>query len=547
MPVQNVSQPTPQENNANSNNDVLPGLEEFAPGGTEDLFGISPVDTSAQEPITGAVLPGFENDMENMTGDMSTLDSDTNLFDLDLEETAPMQNETQNMQNNSFDDMLGEDIFNSNMNDMNNMNNASYDNNQAASQATMPNNQGAVNSNDVSPFDLGNNSNNPYGNTNGYDMQNNFAGSDPYGNMNQNQMNSQYANNGFNANQTMNNQPQPMQQMQYVQNPNQAQFGGMQANTLTNTNQVASYGNNVLAGNGKIALFVGTTKNGTSFVVNNLAQLLSQTGVRTAVLDLTKNKNSYYMFTDNDPNLMKKATESIKNLSNGVVDGLNVNKNLTVFTSLPDGMEEENVDVMLRTLSNNFDIALLDCDFETNVEYFTKVNEIYLIQSMDTFTIQPLTQFLSDLKLKNMLDESKLRIVINKHVRLKKLDERMIIGGMSKYNEPSMTLQRDLFNAQTIKYVCIPFEMETYARYLESIAMCSLSLNGYSQNFLNGLEELKNMVYPLIPGAGANGGAQGRTEEKRGLFGGKKNKQNQTTQFSSNVNDTLNRMRTNNF
>ena len=28
---------------------------------------------------------------------------------------------------------------------------------------------------------------------------------------------------------------------------------------------------------------------------------------------------------------------------------------------------------------------------------------------------------------------------------------------------------------------------------------------------------------------------------------GKKNKQNQTTQFSSNVNDTLNRMRTNNF
>ena len=125
----------------------------------------------------------------------------------------------------------------------------------------------------------------------------------------------------------------------------------------------------------------------------------------------------------------------------------------------------------------------------------------------------------------------------------------MIIGGMSKYNEPSMTLQRDLFNAQSIKYVCIPFEMDTYARYLESIAMCNLSLNGYSQNFINALQELKNMVYPLISGGYSNGNTNQGTDEKHGLFGGKKNKntQPQTTQFSNNVNDTLNRMRTNNF
>ena len=112
-----------------------------------------------------------------------------------------------------------------------------------------------------------------------------------------------------------------------------------------------------------------------------------------------------------------------------------------------------------------------------------------------------------------------------------------------------MTLQRDLFNAQTIKSVTIPFEMETYAKYLESIAMCNLNLNGYSQNFLNSLETLKNMVYPLISGGSYNNNSQVKTEEKRGLFGNKKNKNTavQGPQFSSNVNDTLNKMRTNNF
>ena len=153
-----------------------------------------------------------------------------------------------------------------------------------------------------------------------------------------------------------------------------------------------------------------------------------------------------------------------------------------------------------------------------------------------------------DLKLKNILDESKLRVIINKHMKLKKLDERLIIGGMSKYNEPSMTLQRDLFNATSIKHVNIPFSMETYSKYLESIAMCNLNLNGYPQEFLIALEQLKNMVFPLIPGGSNKQNIQNNMDDKHGLFSGKKVKQQPpTTQFSNDVNDTLNKMRTNNF
>lgn len=398
-----------------------------------------------------------------------------------------------------------------------------------------------------------------------------------YNNMYEQAPNAKY-NNVYDQTQNVNynqyaNSFESMPYQQYAQNSNQSlmqetnsnetSFDNNMQSTInqnnlpnSNVNNQFTPNNNVIAGNGKLVAFVGTTKNGTSFIINNLAQLLSQKGVKTAILDLTKNKNSYYMFTDNDTNLMKIATESISNLSGGILNGLEVNKNLTVFTSLPDGLQEEtNKDMMLKTLSNNFDIALIDCDFETAPEFFTSVNEIYLIQSMNAFTIQPLTSFLSNLKLKNMLDESKLRIVINKYVKLKRLNEKLIIGGMSKYNEPSMTLQRDLFNPETVKYTLIPFEEGTYARYLESIAMCQLSLNGYSQNFMASLEELRNMVYPLVSGGAKNNNQYSNyktpsyTEEKHGLFGGKKRKQQPTqgTQFSNNVNDTLNKMRSNNF
>ena len=254
------------------------------------------------------------------------------------------------------------------------------------------------------------------------------------------------------------------------------------------------------------------------------------------------------MFTDNDQRLMSTATNSIKNLIRGNISGVEVNKNLTVFTSLPgDDQELENVDMVLQNLDNNYSAILMDCDFETNINYFVKSTEIYLVQSMDALTIQPLTLFLSELKLKNSLDERKLRVIINKEMKLKVLNDKMILGGMAKYNEPSMTLQRDLFDPNTIKYISIPFEEQTYARYIEAIALCKVSLNGYSERFLNSLQELANMVYPLLNSGGSqnySGYSPEYNKAKKGFFGGK-NKSQTNTQFSSGVNGTLNKMRTN--
>ncbi len=280
----------------------------------------------------------------------------------------------------------------------------------------------------------------------------------------------------------------------------------------------------------KIVTVVGTGKNGTSFIVNNLAELLSRLGVNVAILDTTKNRNSYYIYTKNEEQLREIATHSIKGLKNGVANGIEVNKNLKVYTSLPDDSEDIlHTDRILETLLKNHSLILIDTDFDTPFRYFEQSQETYLVQTLDVLTIQPLTAFLRELKAKNVLDEKKLRIVLNKAVKIKGVTDKTIIGGMAFYNDPSMSFMTELFDRNLIKYISIPFEEETYIKYLENIIDCTISLKGYSKGFMQALRELGNMVYQV------GSGTTYRPPTARGY----------TTTFSPNMNATLDQMKNN--
>lgn len=304
------------------------------------------------------------------------------------------------------------------------------------------------------------------------------------------------------------------------------------AKEVERTNQYQDINlDNLLTRDKKIVAFVGTSKNGTSFLVNNLAETLSKKGIRTAILDLTKNKNAYYIYTQNEEELRKKAFSCVQNLRNGIVDGIQVNKNLTVYTTVPEENEDiEDYQNILKTLAQNYSLVLMDCDFETNYGYFKNAQEIYLVQSFDILTIQPLTAFLRDLKTKNILNPEKLRIVLNKVLRVRSVTERTIIGGMAFYNDPAMSFMTELFNKDTVKYCSIPFEEQTYSRYLEGLVNCQISTNGYSKNFMMNLEKLSNMVYPLLSNNDKNA-------QKMNSY--------RTNGFSSNMNETLNKMKNN--
>ena len=282
----------------------------------------------------------------------------------------------------------------------------------------------------------------------------------------------------------------------------------------------------------KMVAFLGTSKNGTSFLVNNVAELLSSNGIDTAILDLTSNRSSYYIYTKNEEELRNKSNYIMRNLKEGKANGIQEHRNLTIYTSGIENEEElQDVEPIVETLVRNHTIVLLDCDFTTPSRYFKYAQEIYLVQSMDILTIQPLTAFLNQLTYKNAFDESKVRVVLNKFMRTREITEEILVGGISIYNDASMTVRKELFNRRTVKYITIPFELKTYLRYLDGLVTCDVSLKGYSKEFMQSLKRLASMIY------------QGGTVKANDKYMPPSVKNN--SNFSASMDRTLNRMKGN--
>lgn len=284
----------------------------------------------------------------------------------------------------------------------------------------------------------------------------------------------------------------------------------------------------------KLVAFLGTTKNGTSFVVNNIAEYLSKLGVNVAILDATKNKNAYYIYTKNEETLRKTAINSFKNLVLGNPYGVQVNSNLTVYTGIPSETEQiKNYGPILETLVKNHTCVLIDCDFSTPNEYFDLAQQIFLVQSMDILTIQPLTAFLKDLKAKNMLDKNKINIILNKVVKLKSVSAKNIIGGLAFYNDPEMSFMTELFDRNSVNYIEVPFDGDVYSKYLSGIVDCNISLNNYSKEFKSIIKKLAERVYQLAPRQ-SNGGSKNRHNSSGPSY---------ANNFSASMNNTLNTMK----
>ena len=248
----------------------------------------------------------------------------------------------------------------------------------------------------------------------------------------------------------------------------------------------------------KVVAFVGSHNSGNSFIVNNLAQLLSEQGVKTAIVDLTKNKNSYYIYTENEEALRNIAYSSFEKLKSGIADGIKVNKNLTVYTALPNSDAEiDDKANAMTTLLNNYSLVLLDCDFDTGLEFFNIAQDIYFVQTFDILTIQAMTSFIKKLKMNKVDYENKMKIIVNKHVNLGTITERAIVAALSVYNSPDTTYQLDLFDRNSVEYFTIPFEEKNYCKYLEEVVKCKLTIRGYSKSLLNSLNKLAKSVYPI--------------------------------------------------
>ena len=352
----------------------------------------------------------------------------------------------------------------------------------------------------------------------------------------QNDYSNQYQDNSsvdYNNSQNINNNYNNTYNNDYTDNSYQNNYGTTNSQVESLKPKVdysMSSLNSLLTQDKKIVTFIGSTKNGTSFLVNNLASMFSSLNINTAILDMTKNRNSYYIYTKNEEELRKIAYNSMEKLENGYAEGIKVDRNLTVYTALPnDGKTYTNAEAILSTLVQNHSIVLIDCDFDTDAAYFASCQEIYLVQSLDILTIQPLTAFLRDLKTKGVLEPEKVRVVINKELKVGSLTAKTVIGGMSFYNDPAMSFMTELFNKDMVKYCVIPFDEKAYSKYLEAIVECKVSHNSYPSNFINKLKTLGDMVYPLT------------SKQSYGRQTNSYSKPNNG--FSSSMNNTLNKMK----
>ena len=283
----------------------------------------------------------------------------------------------------------------------------------------------------------------------------------------------------------------------------------------------------------KLVAFVGTSKNGTSFLVNNVAEILSTNGIDTAILDLTQNRNSYYIYTKNDEQLRNQSNYITNNLKVGIANGIQEHKNLTIYTSPLEGDENlEAVEPIIETLAKQHTVVIMDCDFMTPMRYFKYAQEIYLVQSMDILTIQPLTAFVRQLVDKGMFEESKARVVLNKFIRTREITENILIGGMSIYNDPGMTVRKELFDRRTVQSIVIPFDLKSYLRYLDGLVTCDVSLKGYDKDFITALKKLASMVY------------QSKEKKKTEKYMPPSVKNNNSG-FSPRINNTLDQMKRN--
>ena len=255
----------------------------------------------------------------------------------------------------------------------------------------------------------------------------------------------------------------------------------------------------VLSKDKKVVIFVGTSKNGTSFLVNSLGMMFASIGINTAILDMTRNRNSYYLSTKNDERLRQIAIDSTKKLREGVAMGVDVVRGLTVYTALP-GDKDTFVDSekILSTLLKNYSLVLIDADFNTNFGYFSAAQEIYLVQSLDVLTMQPLTAFLKELLDAGILTTEKVKVVLNKEVAVRGLTRKLMVGGLSTYNDPAMSIMTNLFDRNQVQVASIPFDQNVYSKYLENIVECKYDISGYPKKFVEALKILANMVYPLI-------------------------------------------------
>lgn len=259
----------------------------------------------------------------------------------------------------------------------------------------------------------------------------------------------------------------------------------------------------------KVVCFVGAPKVGTTFCINAIATYLARNKVKTAIIDMTRKKDTYTMYTYDNEGKRNIAAESLKYASNGLNEPL-IYEKLSVYTAMP-GEDRKIYDAgkLIDTIMQNNNVILIDTDFTTPPDYFRLCQEIYLVQDMEVLNIPQVTMFLRELKNRGV-PMSKIRIIINKHVKCA-LTAKDVVNGIATYTSYDLKMYDELFNSSEIPFYILPFDQENYVKYVEMVYKYSNKFESFTSNFRLNLNKIINAIYPI----NVDSDLQKRTNKKR--------------------------------
>lgn len=245
----------------------------------------------------------------------------------------------------------------------------------------------------------------------------------------------------------------------------------------------------------KIVCFVGAPKVGTTFCINAVGTYLARNKVKTAIVDVTRKRDSYTIYTYDNAGKRNIAAESLKYASNGFDEPLIYDK-LSVYTAMPgENRKNYNVSMIVDTIMQHNNVILMDTDFTTPVDFFRLCQEIYVVQDMNILNINQISIFLRQLKNKG-IPLHKVRVVINKHIKCT-LTAKEILDGIATYTSYDLKMYDELLNSSTIPYYILPFDMENYRKYIEMVHKYSNKFSTFTEDFKQNLLKLIHSIYPI--------------------------------------------------
>lgn len=245
----------------------------------------------------------------------------------------------------------------------------------------------------------------------------------------------------------------------------------------------------------KVVCFVGAPKVGTTFCINAIATYLARNKVKTAIVDLTKKRDTYTIYTYDTESKRNIAAESLKYASGGLNEPL-IYEKLSIYTGMPgDDRKSYNANNTIDTIGQNNNVVLIDADFTTPLDYYRICQEIYLVQDMDILNINQVTMFLRELKTRG-IPMNKIRVIINKHVKCA-LTAKDILDGIATFASYDLKMYDELFNSSNIPYYILPLDIENYKKYIEMVFKYQNKFSTFTDEFKENLNTIINSIYPI--------------------------------------------------